>query len=209
MKTRNIKQQSVDRHLTSIVASLQSGGVVIFPTETVYGIGASAFATAGIRRIYALKGRHWRKPLAILVHALEAAAPLVEEIPPEARRMAAAFCPGPLTLVLRASALGRLVSGGLETIGVRIPDHPVALAILRAAAVPLATTSVNRSGEDPATSGRRAHALFGKQVDWLIDAGVCPIQEPSSVVDFSHYPFTVLREGALSKRQLESILFHG
>jgi L-threonylcarbamoyladenylate synthase len=176
---------------------------VIFPTETVYGIGTSAFAPSGIRRIYKLKGRHGRKPLALLVHSLDAARPLVEVIPKEAMRLAERFWPGPLTLVLSASPLGRLVTGGLATIGVRIPDHPVALAILKAAEIPLATTSVNRSGQSPAVSGTQAAKLFGKTVDYLIDGGICRVKTASSVVDLSHYPYTIIREGAISRKILE------
>jgi L-threonylcarbamoyladenylate synthase len=182
------------------------GGVVIFPTETVYGIGTSVFSPTGIRRIYELKGRHGRKPLALLVHSIEAASPLVDEIPIEAKRLAERFWPGPLTLVLKASALGRMVTGGLVTIGVRIPDHSIALEILRKLKIPLATTSVNRSGQKPAISGLHAARLFGKKVDYLIDAGHCRVKTASSVIDLSHYPFTVIREGAIPKKLLEEVL---
>ncbi len=185
------------------VETLQKGGVVIFPTETVYGMGTSVFSPVGIGRIYALKGRHGRKPLALLVPSLAAAGPLVETIPPEAERLAERFWPGPLTLVLKASPLGRLVTGGLATIGVRIPDHPVALAILEASGIPLATTSVNRAGEKAAVSGKEAAKLFGKKVDYLIDGGTCRVQTASSVIDLSHYPFLVIREGAIPKTALE------
>jgi len=193
--------------LSKVVDALRRDGVAIFPTETVYGIGASAFSHAGIRRIYQLKGRRWNKPLALLVPSLEAASPLVETIPPEAIRLAEAFWPGPMTLVLTASPLGKLVTGGLATIGVRIPNHPVALGILRAVGVPLATTSVNRSGQKPATSGRTAARLFGSKVDWMIDGGVCRMQEASSVIDVSRFPFTVKRQGAIPKQDLERTLF--
>jgi len=194
--------------LSQVVETLRAGGVAIFPTETVYGIGASAFSHPGIRRIYQLKGRKWNKPLALLVPSLEAAAPLLERIPPEAFWLAQAFWPGPMTLVLPASALGKLVTGGLDTIGVRVPDHPVALAILRAIGVPLATTSVNRSGQDPATAGSAAAKLFGSKVEWVIDGGTCTIQTASSVVDLSHFPFTVKRQGSIPKQALERALLN-
>ena len=193
--------------LETIARSLKEGAIAIFPTETVYGIGTSAFSPQGIRAIYQLKGRTWRKPLAVLVPSLEAAGPLVEHIPAEALLLAAAFCPGPITLVFKASALGRLVTGGVETIAVRIPDHPVALALLKKVGLPLATTSVNKSGDEPATSGREAFRLFGARVHWSIDGGVCRIQEASSVVDVSAYPFSVKREGAIPKKDLERVLF--
>lgn len=197
--------------LAALAADLESGAVAIFPTETVYGIGTSAFSISGVRRIYALKGRRERKPLAVLVSELASAVPLVQSIPPEATRLAKAFWPGPLTLVFAASPLGQLITGGLTTVGIRIPDHPIALSILRAAKVPLATTSVNRSGEEPATSGAQSRKLFGNQVDWLLDSGACRVKVASSVVDLSHFPFTVIREGAISKKKLEDVLWgsHG
>lgn len=190
----------------AIARELRAGAVVILPTETVYGLGASPFHREAIQRIYALKGRRWHKPLALLTHSLKAAAPLIDEIPPEAQHMADAFCPGPITLVLKASPLGQMLMGGLPTIGVRIPDHPFALKLLRVLGTPLAATSVNRSGEDPATSASGCRKIFGKKVDHLFDGGVCRVKEPSSVVDFSHYPFTIIREGAIGRRKLEETL---
>lgn len=192
--------------LLTITASLQAGAVVIFPTETVYGMGTSVFSRTGIQRIYKLKGRQGRKPLALLVHTLAAAQPLVDTIPVEAEKLAKQFWPGPLTLVFKASPLGLLVTGGLPTIGVRIPDHPTALALLKKAGIPLATTSVNRSGQKPAISGKTAATLFGRHVDWVIDGGVCRVKAASSVVDLSHYPFTVIRDGAIPKKKLEKAI---
>jgi L-threonylcarbamoyladenylate synthase len=193
-------------NLDQLAHALKQGAVAIFPTETVYGVGTNVFSAQGIKRIYQLKGRSWRKPLSLLVPELAWAAPLVATIPPEAFRLAKELMPGPITLIFKASELGRLTMGGIETVGVRIPDHPIALAILKAVGVPLATTSVNRSGQEPATTGRACHELFGDKVDWLIDNGACRIKEPSSIVDLSHYPFTILREGAISKKKLEKIL---
>jgi len=192
--------------LKGLTESLRAGGLAIFPTETVYGLGTSVFSAAGIQRIYGLKGRSGRKPLAILVHSLEAARPLVEEIPREAHLFAKHFMPGPITLIFKALPIGRMTMGGRDTIGVCIPDHPIALQILRAGGVPLATTSVNRSGKKPVTSGSAAKRLFGKRVDHLIDGGVCSVKTLSSVVDLSHYPFSVLRAGAIAKKDLEKVL---
>lgn len=195
------------KSLAALCSDLVAGAVVIFPTETVYGLGASVFHPRSIRRIYQLKGRTWRKPLAILVSSLESAWPLIEEIPPEAQRLAVRFWPGPLTLILKASSLGRIVAGGLSSIAVRVPDHPIANAILEKVGVPLATTSVNRAGQTPASTGLEAKRLFGSQVNWLIDGGPCRVKQPSSVVDLTHYPFMVIRDGAINKRSLESVLF--
>jgi L-threonylcarbamoyladenylate synthase len=209
ISTRVTARKLTAKILQKIVADLKNGAVAIFPTETVYGIGTSVFSLAGIKRIYKLKGRHGRKPLALLIPSLAAAKPLVEIIPPEAERLARCFWPGPLTLVLKASSLGRLVTGGLSTIGMRIPDHSIALRILRKVGIPLATTSVNRSGKEPAISGSAAAKLFGAHVDWLIDGGICRVKAASSVIDLSHYPFTVIREGAISKKTLEKCITKG
>jgi L-threonylcarbamoyladenylate synthase len=194
------------KELLKITEDLRRGAVVVFPTETVYGLGTSAFAPSGIRRIYRLKGRKWNKPLALLVSSLAAARPLVEKLPAEAFRLAKAFWPGPLTLILPASPLGRLVTGGLPRIGLRVPRHPVALGLLQALGLPLATTSVNRAGEKPATSGRAAAAVVGNGVDWLLDGGPCKVKEASSVIDLSNFPYTVIREGALGIKMLERAL---
>lgn len=194
--------QTIDR----IVADMRGGALAIFPTETVYGLGTSVFAPQGIQRIYRLKGRSWRKPLALLVPSLEAARPLVEALPPEALRLAKRFCPGPLTMVFNASPLGRLVMGGAATVGIRIPDHPAALALLRRMKAPLAATSVNPSGQAPATSGAAAARLLGRGVEWIIDGGRCRVRRASSVINFSAYPFTVIREGAIPKKELEAAL---
>jgi L-threonylcarbamoyladenylate synthase len=199
---RTVRSRLAAPLLRAVVADLRAGGTVIFPTETVYGLGTSAFSPQGIRRIYQLKGRSWRKPLAVLVPDLTAARPLIEMIPREAFRLAKAFMPGPLTLVFKASALGRLLMAGKDTIGVRVPDHPIALQILKAVGVPLATTSVNRSGQEPAASGAAAEKIFGAKVNWLLDGGACRVKEASSVVDVSHYPYTIIRAGAISKRAL-------
>jgi len=218
--------------LSRLSADLAAGAVAIFPTETVYGIGTSVFSPSGIQRIYKLKGRQGRKPLALLVPCLAAAGPLVETFPPEAERLAEKFWPGPLTLIFKASPLGQLVTGGMATIGVRIPDHPIALAILKKAGVPLATTSVNRSGQKPAVSGMACRRFLSlalargpksrssaaaedprdspgapPTVDWLLDAGTCRVKSASSVVDLSHYPFTIIREEAIPRKLLEKALF--
>ena len=191
----------------TLVAAISAGAVAILPTETVYGLVTSAFSIEGIRAIYKLKGRLWKKPLALMVHELKAAAPFLESIPPEAEALAEHFCPGPLTLVFKASLLGQMLMGGTQTVGVRIPDHQDTLKLLRKIAVPLASTSANPSGKPDAVSVTQAKRYFGAKVKWIIDGGACRVKTPSSVVDFSHYPFTITRESAIAKKDLEKILF--
>jgi L-threonylcarbamoyladenylate synthase len=207
-KTVRIRRKHIQKALLKEIAGdIRGGAVAIFPTETVYGMGTSAFSRRGIKNIYRLKGRRWNKPLQLLVPSLNAALPLVEAIPDEAFRLAKKFCPGPITFILPASPLGRMVTGGLNAIGIRVPDHSLVLSLLKAVGVPVAATSANLSGRQPATTGAQARQLFEKKVDWLIDGGACRLSRASSVIDFTRFPFTVRREGAIGRKILEKVIF--
>lgn len=192
--------------LAQTVSVLRAGGVAVFPTDTVYGIGASIFRPQAIREIYRLKGRSYKKPLPFLVAGLKQALALVE--PPETRlrRLLHAYWPGPLTVVFNTSSLGRWATGGKDTLALRIPAHPVALAILREMGQPLAVTSANRSGDPEAVSGKEAEILFGGRVDLLVNAGRCPVGIPSTVLDVSSTHWTLVREGAIKKKELMKYL---
>ena len=185
---------------------LEAGGVVVFPTDTVYGIGASVFRPRAVRRIYQLKGRSYRKPLPLLVAGFAQARALVEPIAPRLQKLLDHYWPGPLTVVFKTSSLGRWATGGRETVAVRIPDHPAALALLKAAGVPLAVTSANPSGKKPAVTGAQAAKVFGGRVEALLDAGACPGGKASTVLDASSFAWTLVREGAVSKKELMRFL---
>lgn len=175
---------------------------MVFPTDTVYGLGARAFDRRAIRRVYRLKGRRWEKPLVYLAASLMQILPFIE--PPGAlvRRVMKRYWPGPLTLICSASPAGRLLTGGRVTLGVRVPDHPVTLALLNAIDEPLATTSANRSGEPAVSQGSEAVRLFRGRVDLILDAGVTPLQRESTVLDVTTTPWLVVREGAIPKAQI-------
>lgn len=195
------------KKLGKIVEIIAYGGLIVFPTETVYGIGADAFNRKAIKRIYRLKKRQENKPLQILVANSEMAWPLVsEEVPREARKLAAAFWPGPLTLVMPASVLGKLVTGGQDTIGIRVPKQPAVQELIRKLGKPLASTSANVSGEPAFTSGASAARIFKEKVECVLDGGKTRLGKESSVVSVAGYPFRILREGAINKNEILQVI---
>lgn len=182
---------------------LRAGRLVAFPTETVYGLGADATAPAAVGRIFAAKQRPADNPLIVHLVAAEQMRDVVAEVTPLAERLAATFWPGPLTLVLEARAgLPQETTGGLGTVAVRVPDHPVALALLRAAAVPVAAPSANRSGRPSPTTAAHVLSDLGGVIDAVVDGGTCPVGVESTVVDARGEVPIVLREGAVTREDL-------
>jgi len=174
---------------------IRAGGLVAFPTETVYGLGANALDERAVERVFAAKGRPKTSPL--IVHAADTAMArtLVAEWPPLAEALAAAHWPGPLTLVLpKAAHVPDLVTAGLPTVGVRVPDHPVALALIRAAGVPIAAPSANRFTQLSPTAA--AH-LDASLADSVLDGGPSRVGIESTVVSLAGERPLVLRPGAL------------
>jgi L-threonylcarbamoyladenylate synthase len=179
----------------SRAAELLAGGqVVAFPTDTVYGLAALAGDHVAVRRVYEIKGRPAGKPLIVMVAWAELAAEVAEVGDPARGRMER-FWPGPLTLVLRArpGLPGPLVAGDPPTVGVRVPDHPLALALLAAVGSPLATTSANLSGDPPALNATEAAALAG--VAAVLDGGPAGDGLASTILDLSGETPRVLRQG--------------
>ncbi len=184
-------------------AALRAGELVAFPTETVYGLGANALDPDAVRRIFAAKGRPADNPL--IVHIAHAAdmEQLVVTVTPLARKLAARYWPGPLTLVLDAAAAVPVVTrGGLDTVAVRIPDHPVALQLLQAARVPVAGPSANRSGRPSPTTAEHVRADLGDAVQVIVDGGPCTLGVESTVVDARGVVPVVLREGMITREEL-------
>src|SRR5204862_8209983 len=166
------------------VAVLRAGGLVAFPTETVYGLGADASSPAALRRLYAVKGRPRSHP--VIVHVADASAldRWAAEVAPAARTLASACWPGPLTLVVRRSPqVPDEVTGGLDTVGLRVPDQPVALALLRAFGGGVAAPSANRFGRVSPTTADDVRADLGADVDVVLDGGPCRIGVESTIVD--------------------------
>ncbi len=197
-----VKNHLTEDSLGRIIDVLKGGGVVIFPTETVYGMAANAFNQDAVHRIYQLKGRSYKKPLPIFLGEARQLHFVAKDVPKEAHHLMRRFWPGPLTLVLKTASLAMVASRGKDTIAVRVPDHGAVKQILDAFHVPLAVTSANISGQKPFKSGDDVIKKFLGKVDAIVDGGPCSLGVESSVVDASHFPFTVLREGFIPKAKL-------
>src|SRR5277367_4872555 len=175
---------------------LRSGGLVVFPTETVYGLGANALDAAAVAKIYALKGRPATSPLIVHVGSVEQARELAAEWPAEAERLAREYWPGPLTIVVaKKAAIPDGVTAGLATVGLRMPNHPVALALLREAGVPIAAPSANRFTQLSPTTAAHVREAFGEQTPFLLDGGPCTVGLESTVVAVTKGGIEVLRLG--------------
>lgn len=190
------------RDLRTCVEAIDRGGLVILPTDTVYGIACSVFRLAAIDAIYTLKGRHYNKPLPVLLSGSEQLSLVTVDAPREIGALIRGFWPGPLTLVLKTAPMAMHAARGRPTLAVRVPDHPIARQVLVSAGVPIAATSANKSGGRSMTDGQQVVAAFNGKVDVIIDAGPCAIGRESSVVDASSFPFTIIREGAVPKSEL-------
>jgi L-threonylcarbamoyladenylate synthase len=186
---------------------LRSGQVVVFPTDTVYGVGAHAFQTEAVAGLYAAKNRPTTKAIPTLVAQIEDVARVARTVPAVAWRLAERFWPGGLTLVLPgAKKVPSIVTAGGDSVAVRCPDHPVPLALINAAGVPLAATSANLSGQPSPASVRQVLAQLAGRVPLIIDGGDCPGGVPSTVVDLSVSPPRLLRAGAIPVEAMRDLL---
>ena len=186
---------------------LRSGGLVAIPTETVYGLAANALDGKVVRKIYEAKGRPSDNPLIVHISEFTQLKPLVREVPESARKLAAAFWPGPLTIILKKSELiPEETSGGLDTVAVRFPSHPIARAVIQAAGVPLAAPSANLSGKPSPTMFAHVQEDLNGRVDALLDGGDCAVGVESTVITLAEGTPRVLRPGGVTVSQLRSIL---
>jgi L-threonylcarbamoyladenylate synthase len=186
---------------------LRGGGLVAFPTETVYGLGANALDDAAVRRVFAAKGRPLDHPLIAHVASEEGARDVARAWPETASRLAKTFWPGPLTLVVdRAAHVPKVVSGGGDSIAVRAPAHPIALALIERLGGPVAAPSANRHQELSPTLATHVVKQLGDVVDLVLDGGPCATGIESTVVDLRVTPARILRPGAVTIPQLQEIL---
>ncbi len=185
---------------------LRAGEPLVFPTDTVYGLGAPYTDEAAIRKIYRLKGRPLDKPIALLLAETNDVAPIARTVSDLAWRLADRFFPGPLTLVLpKAPAVPYWVTAGGEGVAVRVPDHPFARALIRAMGTPLATTSANVAGHPAPITAQDAYAQLAHGVALILDGGPCPGGMESTVLDLTGPSPLLLREGAISRETLEVV----
>jgi L-threonylcarbamoyladenylate synthase len=185
---------------------LRGGGLVAFPTETVYGLGANALDASAVAKIYEAKGRPETSPLIVHASSIEMARALVTQWPREAEELAERWWPGPLTLVLpKAAQIPDIVTAGLATVGVRIPAHPLALQLIDAAGVPLAAPSANRFKELSPTTAAHVRAAFGDSIP-VLDGGPTRVGIESTVVSIDDGKITLLRPGMVALGEIEKAI---
>lgn len=186
---------------------LLNGEVVAIPTETVYGLAANAFDESAVAKIFAAKGRPQDNPLIVHIAAIDELAQLVTDVPESAKRLAKAFWPGPLTMILpRSDRVPAGVSAGLPTVAVRMPVHPAAAAVIRAAGVPLAAPSANLSGSPSPTNAAYVLADMDGRIPLILDGGACKVGVESTVVSLTGDVPRVLRPGGVTVEQLRGVL---
>lgn len=196
-----------DEALARAAQLLRHGGVVAFPTETVYGLGANAADEVAVRRVFAIKGRPLGHPVIVHLAVAEQMNEWARDVPTAARLLAERFWPGPLTLVLpRSTHASDLVTGGQTTVAVRVPSHPAAHEILRRTGLGVIAPSANRFGTVSATRADHVLADFGDAVDMIVDGGPATVGIESTIVSFAGGEPAVLRPGGISREQLEQAL---
>ncbi len=207
MKTRLLDPVKDPDALAQAAALLRAGEVVGMPTETVYGLAANALDGVAVAKIFEAKGRPQDNPLIVHIADKEQIHTLARTVPESAQKLAEAFWPGPLTIILpRADCIPHEVSAGLDTVGIRLPSHPIARALIREAGVPLAAPSANTSGRpSTTTSGHVMEDLNGK-IPAIVEGGPCAVGVESTVVSLAGDKPRLLRPGGISLEQLESVL---
>jgi len=195
------------RAMKRAVQVLKAGGLVAFPTDTVYGVGALAFLPQAVEKIFRVKGRALSKAIPLLLDSADSLPQVARDIAPEVRLLTKKFWPGALTMVLhRRPVVPDVVTGGGPTVALRVPDHPLTRRLIRAVGGPLATTSANLTGHpDPQTAQEVADYLEG-HIDLILDGGRCPGGIPSTVIDLTRTPPVIVRAGAIAPEELKEKL---
>ncbi len=195
------------RSLLQAAEIIRRGGLVAFPTETVYGLGANAFNPIAVARIFEVKGRPHFDPLIIHVAHPEDLDRLVMEIPSNAKKLMERFWPGPLTVVLKKRAeVPDLVTAGLPTVAVRMPKHPMTLRLIETAACPIAGPSANPFGYLSPTTAEHVQEQLGDQIDFILDGGPCEVGVESTIISFSEKNPILLRPGGVPLEEIESMM---
>ena len=194
-------------NLSEAAKLIQEGKLVASPTETVYGLCADALNPEAVSTIYKAKGRPSDNPLIVHIADLDMLKPLVKEIPERALPIINAFWPGPLTLVFKASALvPKIVTGGLDTVAVRFPSHPIMKAFIKASQRPIAAPSANTSGKPSPTNAKRVYDDLNGKISAIIDGGSCEFGVESTVLDITSEVPTILRPGGITQEMLEEVV---
>jgi L-threonylcarbamoyladenylate synthase len=210
MRTLFLETQTPSQRSGSVARAseaLRKGKLIAFPTETVYGLGANALDERAVRDIYRVKGRPVDNPLIVHVHSREQATELMQDVPPLFEELANEFWPGPLTLVVRHNAaIPDVVTAGLSTVALRMPDHILTRELLRAAAVPVAAPSANISGRPSPTTGLDVYRELKGLIFAVLDGGSCVVGIESTVLDLTTEIPTILRPGTVTREDIEDVI---
>ncbi|MBS7297889.1 MAG: threonylcarbamoyl-AMP synthase [Eubacteriales bacterium] len=196
-----------DIRISELGGIIRAGGLVCFPTETVYGLGANAFDENAAYKVFEAKGRPSDNPLIVHLSDISQLETVAREVPEEAYKLFEAYSPGPLTVILKKKeTLPAAVTAGLDTVAVRIPSHPIARALINAAGVPIAAPSSNLSGKPSPTKAEHVIADMNGRVDAIIDGGMCSVGVESTVVELAKGTVNILRPGGITKTDLLKVI---
>ena len=200
-------QMKNDETIHQAAQIIRNGGIVAFPTETVYGLGADAFNPLAVARIFEVKRRPYFDPLIVHVASPADVKKLVKEIPSNAKKLTESFWPGPLTVVLlKEEDIPDIVTAGLPTVAIRMPNHHMALSLIKESKCPIAAPSANPFGYLSPTTAEHVRDQLGDQVDLILDGGPCPVGVESTIVSFLEEKPRLLRPGGVSLEEIESII---
>jgi L-threonylcarbamoyladenylate synthase len=205
----NIDRQRPDDSLIAEASSiLRAGGIVAYPTETFYGLGADGQNEEAVKKIFLIKGRNFKNPISVIIGDTNDVRGLVEEIPALALHLMERFWPGALTIIFKASPdISHLLTSGTGKIGIRLSSHPVATALAKKLGHPITATSANLSGKDECTRADEVVEGIGDQIDAVIDGGQTPGGSGSTIIDVTTDPPAILREGVISRYKLTNSAF--
>lgn len=212
MTTIKFEKECASTALDQAIATLRRGGIIAYPTETFYGLGAGFYMPESLARLYELKRRPAEKAMPVIVGDVRLLSEVVSQkwldaIPPHAGSLMDRFWPGPLTLLLPAKeGLSEFLTAGSGMIAVRIPGESFALDLARKAGFPITATSANLSGMPPAVNAREVVQYFADLIDLLVDGGETPGGLPSTIVDAARAPVVIMRDGAIGKKEIEDCL---
>ena len=186
---------------------LANGGIVAYPTETFYGLGADATNEEAIEKIFAVKGRNLKNPISLIIGQTDDIYPLVQDVPQTAKKLMAAFWPGALTIVFSAAdTVSPLLTAGSGKIGLRVSSHPIARGIVQKLKRPLTATSANLSGAPECTRASEVAEQIGDIIDAIVDLGATPGAAGSTIIDITCDPPVILREGAINRKIIEKYI---
>ena len=207
METELIKINSIDDEaLKRAGQCIKDGGLVAFPTETVYGLGGDGLNEVAAKNIYLAKGRPSDNPLILHINDQKMLGRIVSEVTPMAKKIMTVFCPGPITIILpKSDIVPKAVTGGLDTIAVRMPDNDIARALIKYADTPIAAPSANISGRPSPTTAQAVYKDLQSRIDMVLDGGACQFGVESTIVDCTEDVPIILRPGAITKEMLEEI----